>query len=115
MLPFGKLLFRYLKRKPLGVREFARIASVPPSMVTKLHTAKCPMPMKRVGEWADLLDLSAHERKEFTIAAGLTHAPAEVHGCIVEIQAEVRTLRRKYAELERRLAAELARRKATDG
>jgi hypothetical protein len=105
VLPFGKLLYHHLAnaRPKIGVREFARRAGIPPSMMSKLHNAQCPMPQERAADWADLLGLDGEPRREFLFAAGLTHAPTVVREGVDDLHRSVKQWQRRAAQLEREL------------
>lgn len=75
---FAAVLEKHLKRRGWSLREFAREAGVPPSLVSRTMHGERAVPTGRVEEWADLLDLRGQERGEFIDAAMWTAIPERV-------------------------------------
>jgi transcriptional regulator with XRE-family HTH domain len=69
------LLGKYLEKRGMTLREFARRAGVPPSLVSRIRHGKRSLPTGRIEAWADLLGLTGHDRAEFIDAAMWTAVP----------------------------------------
>lgn len=107
--PFGQLLYLLLKQRKLGVRDFARRAGVPHTMLSNIKRGGT-MPIKRAKEWAEILDLSSEERVTFVDSAGMTHTPPVVHDMIDRL---VKAWQTRLADVEdryQRLLDEVRRR-----
>lgn len=97
MPSFAALLRRALLLRGWSQREFARRLGLAPYNSTISHavTAKHIPRLSRGAQWADVLELTGEDRRQFLEALALANAP-------VEVQVLVRRLRAKVASLERK-------------
>ena len=77
-LDFPDLLRSHLTAKGLSQRDFAARAGLNKGFLHGLLVGSKVPPMDRIQAMADALGLSAKEREEFELVAGLEHSPEPV-------------------------------------
>lgn len=76
--PFGKVFEKSLGKRGISLRSFATLAGLSAAAVSRIKSGFRAVPTARVEAWADILELTGHERAEFVNAAYWTAVPKRV-------------------------------------
>jgi len=83
---FGELLYDLIARSGSSVSEFAAKAGIHQPHLSAIRHGQRPAPLKHLGDWADLLELSGEERERFMDLGAMTHCPERIQEMVREIE-----------------------------
>ena len=83
----GALLALHMEQRRISAAALARRLHIKPPFVFAVRKGERGIPPGRVDAWADALELTGTDRKDFIIAALLVRCPEQIQEYIRELEA----------------------------